>query len=81
MLDTYNTTYYICRMTFTVLVYDGNEWTPCVREDLIEQHDGDTRTLPTATFETLAEAEQFLETLRGMLHCGGDSADFRIVRR
>ncbi len=63
--------------TFTVQVHEG-EWVTCVREDLIGD-DCDTRTLPEAVFPTHAEAEAFIVTICGLMHCGGDPNLFRIV--
>lgn len=65
---------------FHVQFRDDREWLTCVREDQIAAHDDDTRTLPEATFATFSEAELFLETLRGMMHCGGADTTFRIAR-
>lgn len=65
--------------TYTVQTLAGDEWIDCVREDLIEDMDGDTRTLPVATFDTDDEARTFIDVMCGLMHCGGDPNDFRVV--
>jgi hypothetical protein len=57
--------------------YSG--WFDCVREDLLEQFDGRTADLPVAKFSTLREADDFISTMCGLMHCGGNKDDFRIA--
>lgn len=64
---------------FAVEVLEGDEWVRCVREDLLDDLDGDVDRLPPAIFETHAEAETFIGTLRGMMHCGGGDTRFHVV--
>jgi hypothetical protein len=53
----------------------GAPWVDCVREDLIH-HGGEH--LP-ALFYTFPEAEAYITAMCGLIHCGGDPTDFRIV--
>ena len=64
--------------TFEVQVLDG-EWIGCVREDLLDDYDGETAKLPPAQFDTRERAEQFIDDLRGLMHIGGGDTQFRIV--
>ncbi|MDH5244842.1 MAG: hypothetical protein OEW98_00210 [Betaproteobacteria bacterium] len=63
---------------------DPEGWVDCVREDLYQVEEGivnaDALDIP-ATFTTRADAQAFIATLCGMMHCGGDPADFRVVTR
>jgi hypothetical protein len=52
-------------------------WLQCVREDLSD--DGDTDNLPPAVFSSAREADAFIVTLRGLMHCGGGDTAFRVV--
>lgn len=54
-------------------------WIDCVREDLLESFDGDSRDLPRALFPLRADAERFITDLCLLMHMGGDPDDFRIV--
>jgi hypothetical protein len=63
--------------TYRVEVLDGGAWYPCVREDLVEELP--TADLPPAEFPTAAAAEAFVETMRGLMHCGGPGVEFRVI--
>jgi hypothetical protein len=58
---------------------DAHGWVDCVREDLLEQFDGETAKLPQANFQTPDEAFAFITAMCGLMHCGGNLTDFRVV--
>lgn len=64
---------------YRVEVHDGTEWVTAAREELLEVFDDDTRNLPLAHFDTRPQAEAFITTMCGLMHCGGDRDQFRIV--
>lgn len=68
-------------MRYVVQVYEGGGWVDCVREDLLDSpsYSGDSRFLPRAEFPTSEKATSFIETLRGLMHCGGTDTVFRVL--
>lgn len=55
---------------------EGGEWVDCYREDLT---DGHTTATPKAIFATRTEAEDFILFLCGLMHCGGNPDEFRVM--
>lgn len=53
---------------------DGATWVPSFREDLTT-----APAVPLALFYTRAEADAYITAMCGLIHCGGDPRDFRVV--
>lgn len=54
---------------------DGDAWVNSVREDLIA-HGGEVLG---ALFYTMVEAQAYITAMCGLIHCGGNRDDFRVI--